>query len=484
MGNVDTTSGLRLSGDTAGNNTQVLRNFRQETADGEDNTANVPRYPISAYTTTNLTDTVKGIYRFKTHVVAICADGYAYQIDDINPTLPVALTVAGTATSIIGGGKRAVFAEDASDCFVACGAGIYKWAAGTALMAAISDGSSSAFPEVCTHVAVIGQRVVANDKRSATNRQRFFYSDLGDGGDSTWTALGFQTAEGRSDEVVAVYENTAELFVFGTSTTQVYSVGSDPVAPFAPSNTMNVGLHAYYSPVLVDDRFAMVDNFRRIILTDGRQFEIISDDIEGWLAANTINDAFGWRERSDRYDLLFFQFPTAHKTFVYNLKTKRWSEDAMTTGATTDLMPIGGYAYRESDNTHLFGSSTASAIYSRATSRGLDLGSNPIICERMTGVHRHGSYKHKRSGRVRTVCRRGTSGPTGTSDVLEVRVRNDGGDWSDWQQHDIGNDGDAVQHVDSFFGGVFVGRVYHTRYAGTDDTALIEVNDELEEVGT
>ncbi len=482
MARIDLSSGLRLSGDAAGMNTSVLRNWRVETPDGAEVTPNVPRKPISAADVDGLTDPVNGLFRFKNQMLATCEDGFVYRVSDVVPDLAVPLTFVATGTSYLDGGRRPVFAEDPSDAFMAAGGRILKWTPGDVAAAHIT---SSNAPTNATHICVIGQRLISNDLATDAKRHQFFFTDLGDGSDSSWgSGLNNQVAEARPDEIVALYENTSELFVFGASTLQVYGIGTDPVAPFSQANTLNVGLYAVYSPTRVDDRFAFIDNRRRIVMSDGRQVEVISDDIESWLRANDIEDAWGWRETSDRWDILFFHFAAARRTLGYNLKTKAWFDESRFDGAVTREMPIGAYAYRESDNVHLYGSSIASAIYQRSTSAGTDRGTDVVVCERMTGVHRFDSYKRKRSNRIRCVLRRGTSGPSGSADVLEVRVRDDGEDWSEWEQVSIGNDGDQIQYVDVFLGGVFVGRQYHFRYAGTDDTALIEAHDEVQELDT
>lgn len=459
--------------------TTTLRNFLVETPDAAGSTPNVPRPPVSAVGTSGLSSKANGLYRFHDQIIVACDDETMYRIADSSPLLAVPLTFTSDSASYLRGGKRPVFTEDPSDVFAAAGGRIVKWTPGTTNAAQITTSNA---PVEVTHVAYLGQRLVANERATDAGKHRFYFAGLGDGSDTTWTALGFQTAEGRPDEVVALYENTSELFVFGASTIQVYGISEDPNAPFSPQNTVNIGLHANYSPVLIDDRFAMVDAERRIVLTDGRSVEIISDDIESWLRANTVSDAWGFRATFDKWDLLIYQFPTAKRTLTYNLKTKAWADWSRLDDGVVREMLFHAHAFRTSDKVHLFGSSTASDIDKLGTGIGQDYGTDPVLCERVTGVHRFGSRKRKRSRRVIPLMQRGVSGPSGTADSLEIRVRDDGGSWSDWIQVSTGNDGDTDQHAYVHHGGVFVGRQYHLRYAGTDTAAIVEVEDDVEEL--
>lgn len=474
---VDIASGLVTSVDIS---TQVCSQLVNWCIDASG--ANVPRPAIISRTATSLgASPVIGVYPFQGNILVVTADRYIYKVSSSAPTLAVPLS-SSTATSQLDGTGRPVFAEDASDVFIAGGGAIQKWTPGTAL--AVRLGGTA--PTRVSHVAVLGQRLVANNTTDQTTKDNFYWSDAGDNNDSVFNALSVANAEARPDDIVGIYENTSELFIFGETTLQVYSIGSDPLAPFDRANTLNLGCAGIYSPTRIDEtRFALLDERLRIVATDGRSVEPIGDAIENTLRAmSDPTDCWGFRRTSVSYDELVMQFPTAMRTLVCDLRTRKWRDDEYYSAGTQQPMPFGGYAFWPALRTHVYGSSlSAGGLYELSATTRADLG-GPLLCERTTGWGDLGSSNRKRYGRVRCVLRRGTVAVTGTPGAMEIRVQDDGGAWSGWSQASIGNEGDGNQTVDFFMGGVGRRRRYGLRYAGSDDTALVSVIQHAEVLGS
>lgn len=478
MAKVNIATGLETAIDSQGPGTSALVNWRLDGAG-----TNIPRPPIVAHTITGINSgtTIIGLYEYRDDLIVVGSDRYVYRVSWTTPNVATPLSVSSDTATQLGGTTRPTFAEDPSDLFIAGGGRILRYTPGAPDCEAFSTG-----PENATHVIGIGQRIVANDTTSATERNQFFWSDLGDGSDSTWDALAFATAEARPDEVVAVYENTDEVFVFGATTLQVYGIGVDATIPFDKVNTVNVGCGARYSPVRIDNEFAFIDETGRIVMNGGHSDEVrdigkaIVTEIR---SMSTYADAFGWRERDGRYDMLCFHFPTEGRTFEFDLDREIWAERKRYDAAQSlqQPMPIGAYCYWSRLKLHMFGRDDTNGLAKIDASVGTEL-TGPLLCERTTGYHDHGIANKKRSYGVRAVCRRGTAGPTATPGVVEMRVQDDGRLWTSWRSKSIGNDGDNEPSVPFFFGGVFRRRRYDLRYAGSNETSVVEVTDNVVEL--
>ena len=176
-------------------------------------------------------------------------------------------------------------------------------------------------PPRSTHIAAQSSRLISNntDVQSRVN-----YSGIATGGATSghedWTAGsgtgGFFSAEARPDPVVAVAENTNELWVWGTTSVQVFV--PDPQAVFAAATTREYGLLAPYSVINRDQQFAWFDHRRRFVVSDGRTYEVISTPIQRTLDELTIvTDCFGYRVHLGPVDVLVWTFPTDGRTFVF-----------------------------------------------------------------------------------------------------------------------------------------------------------------------
>lgn len=477
---VDISSGYTPSLDSASDGTQALVNWRMVKSASERGAVNVPRPALSAAGVVGLTYPIIGAYRFQTNLIVVTSDRYIYRIPESGPTIAIPLSTS-TASTQLDGTARPTFAEDSSTVFIAGGGYISRWEVGMPSPTQITAGSA---PTRVTHVACIGQRVIANNRATQTTKDEFFWSDLGDGSDGTWGALSYAVAEARPDDVLAVYENTAEAFVFGESTLQVYQTGGDALNPFEPVNTLNLGLGAAYSPVQLDTAFAMITDDGRVVRTDGRTVEKLPGGAEHLIRSfSTYADAWGWRERVNQHDLLVFHFPTASRTLEFDLDAGTWSERKVYDAGLNSDFAVGAYAYWPTLRQHWFGSSASAAFYVTSATATTDYTGYPVMCERVTGRHDHGTAKRKRSSRIRAVLKRGTAGPSATPGVLEVRVDDDGV-LSEWDQVSIGNDGDTIQTRDLFLSGVFYTRAYHIRYAGESQTALVALYDDVQELQT
>lgn len=474
---VNITDGYTPSHDDGATGTSYLINWRTD-ATG----ANVPRPPLVARSITgmNASTTVIGLYVFHGDLIIVGSDRYIYRILAGAPTVAAPLSTS-TVTTQLDGTAAPVFAEDATSLFIAGGGVLQKVEALTSARLGNTPGG----PSVSTHIAWLGQRLVANNRMTPLEKSYYYWSAAGDGADASWPAANYAAAEARPDEVVAIYENAQQLWIWGTSSLQTYGIGSDATNPYDAISTVNVGLGAIYSPTRVDGTFVFIDETGRVVRSDGHSQspkDIGADVVTEIRSMSTYADAWGWRARQGRYDTMGLHFPTAGRTFELDLSTGKWCEQAYYDSAQRLIarMPISAYAYW--NGTHVFGRSDTNDIATVSDATGLEL-SGPLLCQRTISNVTHGTPGHKRSAGLRVSMRRGTT-EDAIPGMVEVRVRNDKKAWSGWKPISVGRTNDAKPYRDLFFGGVFVQRDYDVRYAGSNSTSIVSITDDIVAVGS
>ncbi len=472
---VNISAGYQPSLDAASEHTSYLINWRLDAVG-----TNIPRPPLVSYSLTGMNAGTHpiGLYSFKDYLIIVGSDRYIYYVESANPTLAISLSTVSAGTQLAGA-SRPVFAEDASDVFIVGGGPRTKWTPGWPTAQVVS---SAAGPPNITHIAWLGQRLIANNRATDLEKSYYYWSDAGDGSDATWNTSSFASPESDPDQILALHVNADWLWIFGPRSIQTFGVGSDATNPYDPVATVRVGLGAIDSPVRVDGSFAFIDETGRVILSDGRTQiprDIGKDIVSEIQGMTTFTDAWGWRARHHSYDALGFSFPTAHRTFVYDLDFKRWSEESYYDQSQGLLqnMPVSCYAYWSRTRLHVFGRSDTNDVATLSDSTGLELG-GALMCQRTISNVGHASAGRKASRNVRVYFKRGTSAAS-VPGMLEMRVRNDGKAWSAWKQRTVGIAGDAVQKQDFYFGGIFWKRDYDVRYAGSDATSIVSIQDDI-----
>lgn len=322
---------------------------------------------------------------------------------------------------------RLEFAETEAMVVFATGRAIHKVEKFGWKMARLGGGAPLA-----SHVVAQGARLLANDMSGDRTKVHYSAPTLGKYatvGHEQWgakiTAIGksgYFTAEGRPDPVVALAENSNEVFVFGASTLQVFAPDTSLV--YAPVATREFGCLAPHGVVKIDQDFAWVDHRRRIVRSDGRTLEVLSDPIQGDLdVAARIDDAFGFRAKVGYADLHGWSLPTDRRTFVMQAGVG-WGQWATWEDGRLGPCPIRATAF---DATR--------GVTVAATDRGTlgvmdadaqtDLGL-PIPVRVETGFIGHGTDARKHCRALRLVLRRENVAGSGTA---MIRWRDDEGAW-------------------------------------------------------
>ena len=193
--------------------------------------------------------------------------------------------------------------------------------------------SDANFPNGATSVAFMDGRLIVN----RPNSRQYYVSQQYDG--TGWTnsfALPtFATKDNASDQLSAVVVLGGVLILFGQQSTEFWQdVGSSPL-PFARVNgaTKNVGLAARYSLAFIGDAlFFLSQNlyggFVEVSVMQGMNIQRVSTiDIEQIIDEFLVwQDAVGFCYSVDGHKMYQLTFPSAQKSFLYDMTTDFWSE--------------------------------------------------------------------------------------------------------------------------------------------------------------
>lgn len=236
--------------------------------------------------------------------------------------------LSGSANSVLRGTLRPTFAETEVFVVMAGGADMQKLRLSNQESTLLAGG-----PPIASHVAANSSRLLANDITVDKTKVRF--SGISQGtvdtsGHENWSNTGldedggFLTAEARPDPVVAVWENTNEVFVWGKDNLQIFAPDANSI--FAPAVTRESGCLAPHSIIKVGQDFFWLDQHRRIVYSDGRQFQQLEGPIKRQLdALQDPTDCFGYRVFLGHANCLVWTFPTDGRTFAYQVDGG-WSE--------------------------------------------------------------------------------------------------------------------------------------------------------------
>lgn len=376
----------------------------------------------------------------------------------------------GTAASMLDGALRPSILSTRTRAVIVGGGVPSKWEGGT--LAELLGGS----PPLLNSIAGIASRLVGG---VADVSGTFAWSNLGDTGHEVWDGLNFAEAEAKTDVLRAVADNTNELFAFGTETLQVFS--PDAILGFAPGRTINVGTLSPYSIVAVDDMFAFLDRERRFVITDGRSFSdeqsVLSKPIEAPLRALTVEDCWGFRMRTDRWDAVVWMFPTDGKGFIWNRRSNTWSEWRAFGDTGYTAPSITSAVAWPDENLFLVGLDTGQIAKLDAAAY-TDLG-DVIKVELMTGFLDHGTDNLKHCKAVRFAFRRGTTAQSGTAPVVQISYRDDTGPFCPPATFSLGLAGDYDPILDMRSEGTYRRRQWRLEYTSAAELSFLGAREEF-----
>jgi hypothetical protein len=279
-------------------------------------------------------------------------------------------------------------------------------------------------PPLASHVLTNSSRILANDTQLDQTKVR--YSDITQGivdfsAHESWDpspgAAGFFTAEARADAMVAIAENTNDIFAFGRTSLQLFA--PDASVTFAPSITREIGCLAPYGVMKLDDSYIFLDHLTRVVTSDGRGWEDVGAAIQATLdELDTPDDAYAYRFSESFCDAVAFRFEGDERTLVWQ-KGAGWGEWASGESDAFTQFPVLSHLLRPDGGLNVVGLEDGT-IRTLSLLNTTDLGV-PIVAHVTTGFLDRGSDQLKLSTAVRLVLKRTAALSNGVVCYLEYR---------------------------------------------------------------
>lgn len=375
------------------------------------------------FTTAPHTGSIIGLYVWRTFLILVYEDRSLWAMTAPNSFQNLNYSLAGTG--------RPIWSYDQTRVVVTGGGKPAQWqGAGDAVDLAPGQTSPSGAPLTLTHIAYSAQRFIGNVNDASGILQ---WTAPGQGNHTTWPIVGpyFAEAEASPDPLLATWANVNEVFAFGTGTTQIYV--PDPAIAFSVASSLQVGTIAAYSVVLLEDgTFAWLDDNHRLVLSGGRDVQVISEPGMSTTIRElgTVDDCWGCNIMIGTWDLCVWTFPTAKRTLYFDRTTKRWGEfnSLDDNGEWITWLPTS-YMFWPEKNLHLVGladGTIGELTFDASTDKGKTLRGLA-----RTGFMDVGSYNRKTCKRVDFQLRRdAATGITPADPRVEYRYRDSLGEWS------------------------------------------------------
>lgn len=375
------------------------------------------------FTTAPHTGSVIGMYVWRGNLLFLYEDRSLWAMTAPDSFLDLGITLGGTG--------KPVWTYDQTRVVVTGGGAPVQWqGAGPAALLAPAATDPSGAQLALTHIQYSAQRFIGNINDNSGILQ---WTPPGPGSHTSWPIVGpyYAEAEANPDPVVATWANVNEVFAFGTRSMQVYV--PDPAVGFSVASSLQVGCIAPYSVIVLEDgTVAWLDDNHRLVLSGGRDSQVLSEPSMSTTIRElgTVTDCWGCNIMIGTWDLLVWSFPTAERTVYYDRTTKKWGEfDSLdSNGESVGWLPTS-YMFWPDKNIHLVGladGTIGELTFSASTDKGQTLRGLS-----RTGFIDAGTFNRKTCKRVDFQLRRDQAvGITPTDPRVEYRYRDSLGTWS------------------------------------------------------
>jgi hypothetical protein len=382
-------------------------------------------------------------------------------------------TTVGTGLALPGG-NRVSFATASlgANVLMAGGQNIVTTDGATASSVADVDA-----PTTVRSLTVYDQYVIAQVEGSDT----FAFDEVGSGG-VTWRSQDVLTAESKPDRLMAILGTLDGFELFGRTSTEFWT--NDGVTPFSRVRglTFNRGCGARYSPALLGDTWMWFDDRRVVMKATLNKLEEVSGPIRKELQElSTVEDAIGDIMTPNGWPLYVLTFPTANKTFVYDLTQNHWMEwgNWDTESGTYRRFRGNCYTYATRWGLHLVGDWSNGTVYNLSKDCFED-NDEVLRSLRRTGFITQGTGNKKRCKRIRLKLKRSVATPGVTSPVMQVRWREQGGAWTPTKTTSLGQDGDHFVYVTLTQCGTYRARQYEFIHSDNTAWTLMSAEEQVE----
>jgi hypothetical protein len=157
---------------------------------------------------------------------------------------------------------------------------------------------------------------------------KYYISAINDS--SSWNALDFGVAESEPDKLVGITRFNGQLWLFGTDTIEVHYNSGNPDFPFERINgaTQNVGCIARDSIAQDDKYLCWLGSDKLLYMSTGYQGSVFSTkSVAGEiLGYSRVDNAYSFIYTQDGHKFYSITFPTARKTWEYDITEGLWHE--------------------------------------------------------------------------------------------------------------------------------------------------------------
>ena len=262
------------------------------------------------------TGPIRGLWAYGDYAYAV-SGARLYRIDTNWTVTPIG-GVSGTGpVSMVDNGTQ---------LFIAANPDGYIYDAATEAYAEITDVD---FPGAVTVGYLDGYFIFQEP-----NSDRFWTSELLDG--TQIDPLSFASAEGMPDRLISLFVDHREVWLFGTQSVEVwYDAGTTPFPLARIQGAVNeIGCAATYSVAKMDNSLFWLGSDARgqgvVFRAQGYTGQRISTHAVEYAIQSygTISDAIAFTYQQDGHAFYVLTFPTAQKTWVFDVATQAWHERA------------------------------------------------------------------------------------------------------------------------------------------------------------
>lgn len=262
--------------------------------------------------------------------------------------------------------NRVSIAENGDQLIIVDGAYGYIFTYATNNFAQIVDGD---FP-VCDTVTFLDGYFIVNE----TGTNNFYISGILDG--TTWDTLDFSNAASNPDNIVCVYADNGNLWLFGSQSTEVFQNTGAATFPFEriPGAIIQTGCAAAFTVQAFDNTIAWlgVDEQGRGVVwkANGYAAQRLSNQaIEGIIAsAEDFTESYAYVYHEQGHVFYCLQIKGLDTTLVYDGATGLWHERTYVNNLTNTQEQHRGTCHFFLGQKNLIGDRSSGKIYHQALS--------------------------------------------------------------------------------------------------------------------
>jgi hypothetical protein len=421
----------------------------------------VKRPGLQSWVNLGTTNGVDGLFWWdEQNVLMAVSGGGLYKVTDAAGTF----TVMGGATVPVG--NKVSFANNGSTLLYTNGGRI----ATTTLAGPPAYISDSDAPTATRVVLMHDQYAIA----PLVDQGQFQISEVGD--INNWRAQDVFTAESKPDIIQNALVTRDGLLFFGKESTEFWV--NDGVSPFSRVRGLTVdrGCGAPYTVVRHGDEWFWLDD-QRIVVRGSMQGiqEIQNPYRREFQDLITTEDGHAHIMTIDGWPSYVLTFPTANRTYVYNLTQNDWCEWGFWDVNTAQYRRYIGnsYAFAKQWGFHVVGDYATGKLYKMTREVFTDNG-DIIRSIRRTGFITHNTSLLKRSTRIRLRLRRGVANSTVASPKMLMRWREKNGAWSNMRELSLGEVGQHDVWLETRLLGMYHARQYEFIHSDATDWVLAD----------